>query len=111
MRESNKKRHILKLYTNDTTITHEELALLTESSLYYIKQVIRDFHTDSVAYYDYCISPSCVDEGIYFLFSSNGEEKKLKKTGNYIYPETELTQLEELYIRINLGKNIFYKNN
>ena len=111
MREANKKRHILKLYTNDTKITYEQLSVITDSSVYYIKSVLKNFHTDSVAYYDYCIAPSCLDENVYFLFSSNGSEKKLKKVSDYIYPQEELTQLEELYVSINLGKNIFYENN
>ena len=104
MRESNKKRHILKLYTNDTNISYDDLMILTDSSMYYVKQVITEFHRDSVAYYDYCIAPSCNDENTFYLFSSNGSEKKLIKNDYGFYSLQEVTQLEELYININLGK-------
>ena len=84
------------------------MAVLSDSNLQYVKQCVRDYHIDLVSYEFMCIAPSYCTPGTYYLFNENGTERALKKVGDTIYPEHQLTDLEELFIRLNLCKRIVY---
>ena len=102
-----KKNKIITVYTQDVTQSYGEIAVLTDCCVNYVEKCIRNYHTDLVAYYDICLSPSLTDPHIYFLFSDNGAEKKLKFANNKVTSFDKLTSLEMLYVSINLSRKIF----
>ncbi len=106
MLKATRRRKILKLYTENPEIAYEQIALLVDCSDGYVTQCIRDYHIDQVSYYNFCLAPSLADPDVYFLFSDNGVEKVLKFKNNIVYPQHDLTPLEELYISLNLSRNI-----
>tara|TARA_R110000796_G_scaffold56216_4_gene130463 strand:- start:552 stop:896 length:345 start_codon:yes stop_codon:yes gene_type:complete len=106
MRQASKRENIIMVYTKDMSVSYSDIALLTDSNVNYVNQCIHNYHIDLVSYYDMCLAPSLVDSDIYFLFSDNGAEKRLKFKNNIVTPENELTQLEELYVKLNLSNRI-----
>tara|TARA_R110001606_G_scaffold337585_1_gene485649 strand:- start:1 stop:345 length:345 start_codon:yes stop_codon:yes gene_type:complete len=109
MRKASKKDNIIRLYNKDISQPYTDIAVLTDSNVSYVEQCILNYHIDLIAYYDICLAPSFTDPDIYFLFSDNGAEKKLKFKNNVVTPFQGLTQLEELYVRLNLSKNIAHQ--
>ena len=106
MRQASKKASIITQYIKDIGQSYEDIALLTDSNISYVTHCIQKYHVDLVSYYDMCLAPSLIDSNIYFLFSDNGAEKRLKFKNNVVSPENELTPLEELYVKLNLSKRI-----
>jgi len=97
---------ILKMYTNDLTLTAKDVAFQVGTNLEYAQECIDEYHRSMVAYYDMGIAPSMSEENVFFLFSDNGVEKKLRKEGKNIYSYNSITPLESLYIKINLGYEV-----
>ena len=108
MRKASKKDNIIRLYNKDISQPYTDIAVLTDSNVSYVEQCILNYHIDLIAYYDICLAPSFTDPDIYFLFSDNGAEKKLKFKNNIVTCFQELTSLEELYIGLNLSRNIVH---
>tara|TARA_B100000768_G_scaffold139252_2_gene130514 strand:+ start:1201 stop:1545 length:345 start_codon:yes stop_codon:yes gene_type:complete len=106
MRQASKRDSIITQYIKDIGQSYDDIALLTDSNVHYVTQCIHKYHIDLVSYYDMCLAPSLIDSNIYFLFSDNGIEKKLKFKNNVVTPLQELTALEELYVKLNLGTRI-----
>ena len=107
MRKASKKDNIITVYIKDINQSYSEIAVLTDCSVNYVEQCIRNYHTDLVAYYDICLTSSLIDPHVYFLFSDNGAEKKLKFENNKVISFDKLTSLEMLYVSLNLSRNIF----
>lgn len=106
MRKASKRDNIITLYTRDQSKSYDYIADLTDSNPQYVHQCIQKYHLDLVSYYDMCLAPSLIDSDVYYLFSDNGAEKKLKYKNNIVTPENKLTQLEELYVKLNLSDKI-----
>ncbi len=106
MRQASKKQDIITHYIKDISQSYEDIALLTDSNIGYVTQCIQKYHIDLVTYYDMCLAPSLIDSNIYFLFTDNGAEKRLKYKNNIVTPESKLTHLEELYVKLNLSERI-----
>ena len=101
--KENKKDLILKMYTDDLTMTAKDVAFQVGTNIEYTQECIDEHHRSMVAYYDMGIAPSCNRDNVFFLFSDNGTEKELIKDGNVVYSEDMMTELEMLFIKINLG--------
>jgi len=101
--KENKKDLILKMYTDDLTMTAKDVAFQVGTNIEYAQECIDEHHRSMVAYYDMGIAPSCNRDNVFFLFSDNGTEKELIKDGNVVYSEDMMTELEMLFIKINLG--------
>lgn len=106
MRKATKRDNIITIYTRDQSLSYDYIAELTGSNAQYVHQCIQKYHLDLISYYDMCLAPSLIDSDVYYLFSDNGAEKKLKYKDNIVTPENKLTQLEELYVKLNLSDRI-----
>jgi len=102
-RKQNKKEEILKMYTDNLSMTPKDIAFQVGTNLEYTEECLEEYLNSLVAYYDMGIAPSMNRENVFFLFSDNGTEKELHKEGNFIHSEDVITELERLFIRINLG--------
>jgi len=110
-RKENKKEQILKMYTDNLSMTPKDIAFQVGTNLEDTEDCIKEYLNSLVAYYNMGISPSLNRENIYFLFSDNGTEKELHKDGNFVHSEDVITELERLFIKINLGcETIFITN-
>jgi len=109
MRKATKRFKILDLYKEDPKMPIQNICALTNSSEYYVKGVIGDYHTQNVAYYDICMSSSLSDDNTFYLFSDNGSEKTIKIKQKTVFTDDDLTQLEKFYITTNLGIKEFAK--
>ena len=102
-RKKNKKEQILKMYTDNLSMTPKDIAFQVGTNLKDTEDCIEEYLNSLVAYYDMGIAPSLNRENIYFLFSDNGTEKELYKEGNFVHSQDVITKLERLFIKINLG--------
>ena len=101
--KESKKDLIIKMYTDDLTMSAKDVAFQVGTNLEYTEKCIEEYQRSLVAYYDMGIAPSLNRENVFFLFSDNGTEKELHKKGNVVVSEDIITELERLFIRINLG--------
>ena len=109
MRKATKRFKILDLYKENPKTPVVNICALTNSSEFYVKTVIADYHTQNAVYYDICLASSLSDDNTFYLFSSNGSEKTIKLKEKIVFTDDDLTQLEKFYITTNLGIKEFAK--
>ena len=109
MRKATKRFKILDIYKENPQTPIQDIGALTNSSKLYVKNVIADYHTQLVSYYDVHMAPSLSDVNIFYLFTSNGAEKTIKIKEKIVFTDDDLTQLEKFYITTNLGIKEFAK--
>ena len=109
MRKATKHFKILELYKENPKMPVVNICALTNSSEYYVKSVISDYHTQNAVYYDICIASSLSNDNTFYLFSDNGSEKTIKIKQKTVFTDDDLTQLEKFYITTNLGIKEFAK--
>tara|TARA_Y100001938_G_C8033300_1_gene401906 strand:- start:567 stop:902 length:336 start_codon:yes stop_codon:yes gene_type:complete len=107
MRKATKRFKILDIYKENPQTPIQDIGALTNSSELYVKSVIADYHTQLVSYYDVHMAPSLSDDNTFYLFTSNGAEKKFQVHQKTIYSKEILTQLEKFYLQTNLGVKEF----
>jgi hypothetical protein len=102
-KKGNAKEDIIKMYTDNLSMSSKDIAFQVGTNLEYTEECLEEYLNSLVAYYDMGIAPSMNRENVFFLFSDNGTEKELHKEGNVVHSEDNITELERLFIRINLG--------
>lgn len=106
MRIGKKRKKVLELYANDPSLDLKSLAYRSGCSEQYATKVIQEYHRDMVSYYHLCLAPAVSEPQKYYLFNDNGMQKTLRIQDNVVICDKQLTNLEALFVQINLGKKI-----
>ncbi len=102
----NKKRIILESYVNDPAYGIPRIAFMAGCSEQYATKIIQEYHRDMTEYYHLNIAPSLDVENVFFLFNDNGIQKKLIIKDSVVSCKQQLTNLEALFVKLNLGREI-----
>jgi len=97
------KKEVLKIYAENPKLEISSIAYRAGTNSELTLKFIKELEVDMVTYFDFGLAPSTVTENVFFLFSDNGTEKTLVKKGNQVQSDDDITPLEEMYIKINLG--------
>ena len=100
------KEQVIQLYVENPTLEINSVAYRCGTNIEKAEEFIEEYKKGLVAYFNFGIAPSMCDANTFFLFSDNGTEKKLLKEGDNIYSKQNITQLEALFIKINLGYEV-----
>ena len=100
------KESILKIYSGNYNLSTKSIACRAGTTKERASKILKEYHLSLVTYFDFGIAPSMSDENTFFLFSDNGIEKTLIKKGEKIYSHDNITPLEALYVKINLGYGV-----
>ena len=100
------KELILKIYSGNYNLSTKSIACRAGTTEERASNILKEYHLSLVTYFDFGIAPSMSDENTFFLFSDNGIEKTLIKKGEKIYSHDNITLLEALYVKINLGYGV-----
>ncbi len=97
------KESVLKIYSENYNLPTKSIAYRAGTTEERAGNIIKEYHLSLVTYFNFGIAPSMSEENTFFLFSDNGTEKTLIKKGEKIYSHDNITPLEALYVKINLG--------
>jgi len=94
------------MYVSDPAYGIPRIAFMADCTEQYATKIIQDYHRDITEYYHLCIAPACSKENEFYLFSDNGMQKKLIIEDSVVSCKQGLTNLEALFVKLNLGRDI-----